>query len=110
MRKPREYLDKKTSILLYKSLLLPYIDYYDTVYMVTNATDLKQLQLIQNAACRTLSLADRDTNAEYMHSEHKFLRLDDRRNLQFLIECHKNVYNKGSSMSKYFVQESELRM
>ena len=33
--KSKDYLDRSTKILLYKSLILPHIDYCDLVYMNT---------------------------------------------------------------------------
>ncbi len=35
LRRSREYLDRSTSLLLYKSLLVPYTDYCDLAYMCT---------------------------------------------------------------------------
>ena len=46
---------------------------------------------------------------ENMHNELNLLKLEDRRNLHFLTECHKNIHNTKSSSSKYFVPVSNLR-
>ena len=51
LRRSREYLDTTTGLTLYKSLVLPHLDYYDTVYMCTIVQNLNKLQLIQNGAC-----------------------------------------------------------
>ena len=40
LRKSREFLDQKTSLLLYKSLVVPYLDYCDTVCMTANECEL----------------------------------------------------------------------
>ena len=54
LRRSREYLDKSTSLIPYKSLVLPHLDYCDLVYMNTTVQNLIKLQLIQNGACRTI--------------------------------------------------------
>ena len=54
LRKSREYLDRKTAVFLYKSLVLPLMDYCSLVYTNTNEANLNRLQLVQNAACRTI--------------------------------------------------------
>ena len=37
--KAREFLDRKTSLILHKSLVIPYVDYCDAVYELANETD-----------------------------------------------------------------------
>ena len=79
------------------------------VYMVANETDLKKLQLIQNAACHAILLADKRTSTKDMHARLNLLTLSDRRNLHFLTECYKNVHNENASLSNFFVLERNLR-
>ena len=67
--KSNDYLDRSTKILLYKSLILPHIDYCDLVYMNTTAKNLNMLQLIQNCACTIILGADKDTNVKTMHQQ-----------------------------------------
>ncbi len=74
LHQAREYLDQKTSVLLYKSLFVPYLNYCDATYMCGTATDLHQLQLIQNAACRTILRVPKYTGADYMHTELKLMK------------------------------------
>ena len=110
LRKSRELLDQSTSLLLYKSLVVPYIDYCNTVYMVANETDLKKLQLIQNTACRTVLRADKRTNIADMHASLNLLTLADRRTLHFKTECYKNVHDKNASLSRLFILECDIRV
>ena len=46
-------IDYSIALTLYKSLVLPHLDYCDTIYMIGNQEDLNKLQLVQNVACRT---------------------------------------------------------
>ena len=86
LRTAGEYLDMKTSILLYKSLIVPYLDYCDTTYMCGNITDLNQLQVIQNSACRIILKVPKDTNTIHMHNELKLMKLQDRRIFHTLVK------------------------
>ena len=47
LRKSRDFLDRKTPILLYKSLVLPHIDYCDLTYITVTEYNLHQLQLVK---------------------------------------------------------------
>ena len=107
-RRKCEYVNKHTSLLLYKSLVVLYMDYFDTVYIVANECDLKNLQLIQNTSCRCILLADKRTSTTYMHAELNLFKLSDRRKLHFQIECYKNVTNSESSLSKYFILSASV--
>ncbi len=100
VHKARNFLDRSTSVLLYKSLVLPHLDYCDTVYSCTSAANLDKLQKIQNGACRTLLLADKRTPIEEMHQELGLLSLKQRRDLNLAIDSHKHVNNKESSLNK----------
>ncbi len=62
IRKVRDVLDRSTTSILYKSLVLPHFDYCDTVYMTSSIKNLNKLQLLQNSACRTILLANRYTS------------------------------------------------
>ena len=89
--------------------MIPYLDYCDTVYMVANDCDLKKLQLIQNAACCTILMADKRMSVNDMHVSLSLLTLSNRRTLHFQTECYKNVHDSSSSLSRYFVLESDIR-
>ena len=49
LRKSREFLDRKTCLTLYKSLIMTCIVYCDLVYMCTTAANLDNLQKIWNS-------------------------------------------------------------
>ncbi len=50
VRKARDFQDLGTSVHLYKSLVLPHIDYCDLVYCCTSEANLQKLQKLQNCA------------------------------------------------------------
>ena len=51
LRKTRLCMNKNTACQMYKSLILPQLDYCDVVYMAATKTALKDLQKIQNICC-----------------------------------------------------------
>ncbi len=106
LRKARDFLDLETSVLLYKSLVLPHFDYCDIVYASTSVTNLQRLQVMQNSACRTMLLCDKYTPTSQMHTDLKLLPLEKRRNLHISMDCFNHINNAESSLSKYFVKKN----
>ena len=54
IKKVRNCLDNKLALTLYKSLVLPHIDYCDVVYVSATKESLSKLQLVQNKACQVI--------------------------------------------------------
>ena len=109
-RKSRPYLDRKTSLLLYKDLVLLHLDYCNLVYMCTNVQNLNKLQLVQNIACRTILLCPQDTSVRYMHSELEIMTLEQRRSLHLRVECYKNITNPDLGLSNMFIPLQQIRV
>ncbi len=95
LKKVRHYIHHSTALTLYKSLVLPHIDYCDVVYMTAKQEALNKLQLVQNVACRTLLLADRYSSTKEMHIELNLHLLCERREFHFINLCHKNIFTDG---------------
>ncbi len=102
LRKSRNFLDQNTSVLLYKSLVLPQFDYCDIVYDCTSLGNLQKLQKLQNSACRTMLLADNRTSVAEMHDDLQLLTLNQRRELHLSVDCHKHVNIPDSSLNYMF--------
>ena len=100
--KSKDYLDRSTKILLYKSLILPHLDYCDTVYMTTTETNLSKLQKIQNVACRTILGANKEASIKQMHTELELLTLFQRRQLHQAMECFNNINNPEAGPNHMF--------
>ena len=49
LSKVRQYLLEKSAILIYKSMLLPYFDYGDIVYMFSSKNELDKLERLQES-------------------------------------------------------------
>ena len=77
--------------------------------MVADECDLQKLQLIQNTACHTILMGDKRTSIKDMHTRLNLFTLSNRRTLHFQTDCYKNVHDNTSSLSKFFILESDLR-
>ena len=62
-------LDRDTLLLLYKTLIVPIIEYGDHVYHGMTQGDAYTLQKLQNTACRSILRADMRTSIADMHEE-----------------------------------------
>ncbi len=95
-------MDMTTSLSLYKSLVLPHLDYCDTVYMCTTVQNLNKLQLIQNGACRTILKVPKDTHVDDMHQDLGIPTLAQRRQAHLATECFKSVSIPDSGLHYMF--------
>ena len=106
LRRARDFLNKSTKILLYKSLVLPHLDYCDLVYMCTKDENLQKLQQIQNCVCRIILKADNYTSVRTLHAELQLPYLNQRRNIHLAMECFSGVHNEESVLH-YMFQKSD---
>ncbi len=90
--KVRKCIGCSTTLMLYKSIVLPHFDYCDIVYMNTSLYNLNRFQYIQNSVCRIILLADKDTRIVDMHRDLKLEMLSTRRLIHLNAFNHKNVY------------------
>ena len=111
IRKCRKHLNKGLSLMMYKSLVVPLIDYCDIVYMQTNKDSLQKLQIVQNIACRLILEAGPRDHIEEMHKELKIDYLNTRRYNHLLAECHKNIHTeKTLPLKRFFVRNEQCAL
>ena len=101
----REFLDRKSFILLYKSLVLPHIDYCDLVYMTANKYTLHKLQIIQNVACRIILRADNRRGIQEIHHKLNLLTLKERQYLHLSMEGFLHIHT-NSSLNNMFASNT----
>ncbi len=109
IRKSSDFVPRSTTILLYKSLILPHIDYCDLVYMTANEYQLNRLQLIQNIASRIILRANRRTSIEFMHNELNILTIKERQQVHLSMECFRQVHTT-SGLNNLFVKHETGRV
>ncbi len=108
IKKCRKFLNTKISLMLYKSLAVPLMDYCDTVYMQANQDNLDKLQIVQNMACRIILETGPRYHISDMHKELQLELQSDRRKHHLLSECHKNIHtDKVLPLQKYFILNKE---
>ena len=69
--------------MLYKTLVLPLIDYGDTLYHAASADLVNQLQIIQNKFARIILKVNPRESSVLIHNELRLMKLENRRNLHF---------------------------
>ena len=75
----RSYISESLALQLYKSLIIPHIDYGDVVYDAASKRDCQTLQVIQNGCLRICCKADPRTPIVDLHRRAKIPFLADRR-------------------------------
>ena len=88
-------VNSDTLLLLYKTLILPIIDYGDIVYHNMTQRDAYSLQKLQNTACRSILRADIRTPIWEMHDELNIHMLHQRRCQHIVTMIYKFVHGLG---------------
>ncbi len=86
-----KFLGRHNTLVLYKSLVLPAIDYGDLLYHQASARSLQSLQVVQNKFARVLLKCDRYTPSIDMHNELRIMKLDRRRHFHLSVFVFKSV-------------------
>ena len=96
LRKIRPYLDKESSLLIYKNMILPYAEYGDFFYSHAASDKRKKIQTLQNTNIRLCLDLHPRANVQWIHQQAKLNLLEDRRNAHLL-----NFMCKRSKNPKY---------
>ena len=91
IKQSRKFLGEKCSLILYKSLVLPVIDYGDLLYRKSSAYKLNALQILQNKFCRILLRTGIETPTIELHNALKLMKLECRRTFHFAVFVLKSV-------------------
>ena len=75
----RKYLSEKAALLIYKTMVLPYMDYVDVVFHKATGANLERLQRIQNRALKICLNLGRREETERIHRQAQVPLLDNRR-------------------------------
>ena len=101
-RNIRLNLPKHAALKVVKCMILPVIDYADTIYMVTTATLLKNLQNAFNRGLKTAYMNQRDT-IESLQRESKIGTLERRRIM------HMNSASFKASLDNNLIDPRDIR-
>ena len=92
-RKIRSFLSEHAAIMLYKHMILPFMEYAGFMLLSCNIDDRKELQRWQNDAlrlCTLCRLSDRIRIPD-LHARCKIISLEQRRRIQLLLLMYKKV-------------------
>ena len=94
LSKIRQFLSTKSAVLIYKTMILPYFDYGDIVYMFSSKNELDKLERLQERCINICTRTYGRDNIETIRSTHKLPKLEKRRT------CHINnfMYNRNSNI------------
>ena len=105
----RKFLSAKTSVMFYKSLILPYFDYCDIVWDSCSCRLKQKLQILQNRALRIVTKSHRRTHVSDLHNTTKTLTLQKRRDFHTDVFMFKAVNNLlPGYISSKFIDSSEV--
>ena len=93
LKRINPYLTEETSVMIYKSYILPIIEYGNIIYANATQKNLKKLQTLQNQALKTCLNANKFTSTNTIHKTANLNTLEDRRNkatIKFMFKRTKN--------------------
>ena len=98
LAKMKKYLKTDVAVHIYKSLLLPYLDYSDIVFHRSNSGNLDKLQRLQNRCLRICLGVERNFDSMKAHKTTVTPYLEDRRkahtlNFMFIRKARKHLLN-----------------
>ena len=100
LAKIRCYLTTYAALLIYKTTILPLLDYADYIYNPETKYAENKLQLLQNKALRIVYKVqlgrDRDTRSNELHSRANIIHLKDRRKQHLLHYAFDLAQNPGN--------------
>ena len=84
LSKMKRYLNNNVALSIYKSMLVPYLDYADVIFHNTSSGDLDKLQRLQNRCLRICLGFDRQFSTDRAHKISNVPFLKDRRKAHVL--------------------------
>ena len=93
LKRVRQYLDEKTSLLLYQTLIQPQFEYCSLIWMNGQATQLARLQKLQNRCLRVILGVDSRFNRETLYRTLETKTLKELWETNALIFVYKMLHN-----------------
>ena len=93
LSKIRKYINVTTAVTIYKTMILPIVEYGDVLYAGSNKKLLHDLQVAQNRILRTCLYDDRLADTLILHHRCKIAKLQERRLLHLNLFMYKQQGN-----------------
>ena len=81
LSKVRQFLSEKSAILIYKSMLLPYFDYGDIIYMFSSKNDLNKLERLQERCINICTKSYGKDNIKEIRTANKLPMLEKKKKM-----------------------------
>ena len=103
--KLRQFLTTKTAVLIFKSMIQPYFDYGDIIYMFASKSELSKLDRLQERCINICTRTYGRDNIDNIRAAHKLPTLEKRRN------CHLNnfMYNRNINIEDFKENDVQTR-
>ena len=89
----RYFIDKKTTCLLYNSLILPYLNYSCLIWGVNYNSQLTRLTVLQKRAVRLIERVYAPTSSVPLFRKYNLLKISDIARSQMLLVMHRFLIN-----------------
>ena len=109
LRKMRKFLNKEAALTIYKSMILPIMEYGNIFYDACTLESRKKLQKLQNKALRSALNEDMYSNVNDIHVKAKLNRLSHRRHKQTVLFMHSHAQLLRSKRSDDVSQRIQTR-
>ena len=96
LSKIKYYITDDAALKVYKTMILPYLDYGDIFFINSNSNQLKKLQTLQNRALKICINPEPDVTVEEIHQSVQLSKLNVRREVHLV-----NFMFKNKSNNKY---------
>ena len=102
LSKTRQFLTEKSAVIIYKSMLLPYFDYGDIIYMFFSKNELEKFERLQERCINICTATYGRDNINNIRKDNKLPLLERRRN------CHLNnfMYKKKDNIELFDENEN----
>ena len=103
LSKIRQFLTVKSAVLIYKTIILPYFDYSEIIYMFSSNPELIKLERLHEQCINICTRTYGRDNTNNITATYKFPILEERR------KCHINnfMYNRNQNVEQN--QEDDIQ-
>ena len=109
----RSFLNVKASIMVYKSMMLPILEYGDIFLTAASAINRKRLQILQNKGLRCALGRGLETSNADLHEEANLLKLKYRREqhtLNFMYDMSQIPKQLNKRTARYLTRSSNKKL
>ena len=103
LSKIRQFLTVKSAILIYKTMILPYFDYGDIVYMFSSINELNKLERLQERCINICTRTYGRDNINNIRATHRLPTLEKRR------QCHVNNFMYKRKTNIEIINENDIQ-